>query len=49
MKYSNSKDKVSKVSKYAWNYAKMTGLFPDFDKKEEKQIKRKGGANRKVS
>lgn len=47
MKYSNSKDKVSKFSKYAWNYAKMTGLFPDFDKKKEN--KRKGGADKKVS
>jgi hypothetical protein len=39
MKYSNSKDKVSKISKYALNYAKMSGLFPDF----KKDSKKKGG------
>jgi hypothetical protein len=46
MKYSNSKDKVSKISKYALNYAKMSGLFPDFDKKEAKQNKKTGGAKK---
>jgi hypothetical protein len=45
MKYSNTKDKMKKpkkVASYLWNYAKMSGLFPDFDKKENK----KGGAKK---
>ena len=33
-----------KVSKYAWNYAKMTGLFPEFDKKQPN--KSKGGGKK---
>lgn len=39
MKYSNTRDKVKKPKKvtgYLWNYAKMSGLFPDFDKKGNK-------------
>lgn len=34
MKKKTVVDKGKKASKYLWNYAKMTGLFPDFDKKK---------------
>lgn len=33
-------NKGKKASKYLWNYAKMTGLFPDFkDKNKKKESK----------
>jgi hypothetical protein len=48
MKYSNTKDKtrrpkkLDKAAGYLWNYAKMSGLFPNFDKKG-KPNKESGG------
>jgi hypothetical protein len=42
MKYSNTKDKMKKPKKvagYLWNYAKMSGLFPDFKKNKSKEKK----------
>lgn len=36
MKRKTVTDKTKKVSKYMWNYAKMSGLFPDFKDKDKK-------------
>lgn len=31
----NIKKQVSKVGEYAWKYAKMSGLFPEFKNKKK--------------
>lgn len=36
-----TKKTIRKASSYMWNYAKMSGLFPDFDKKKKKKDKEK--------
>jgi hypothetical protein len=37
----NTKKQVKKATDYVWNYVKMTGLFPKFNKKGgEKDAKR---------
>lgn len=41
MKKKTVVDKGKKASKYLWNYARMTGLLPDFDKKKENKRKEK--------
>jgi hypothetical protein len=46
MKYSNTKDKthrpkkLDKAAGYLWNYAKMSGLFPDFKNKNKSKEKK---------
>jgi len=36
MKKKTVTDKGKKAGKYLWNYAKMTGLFPEFKDKKNK-------------
>lgn len=33
------KSKIKKAGEYAWNYAKMSGLFPDFKESKKKEKK----------